>query len=272
VNKKLTRLWATKNKNDEWWSSFVTSPIAIAVNYMVVEVKWISPNLITLCSFITAIISALFIIIGGSINFIIAAVLIHLSHVLDCMDGQMARYRKTSSLIGSLFDKLTDQIQVIIWFGSVGYAAYVQSQNVLPIFLAFTGVAFYSLRGYAKYAAIYTEIRRDSNYLKKVETLRNKKEVTAGLGYGVLTNIRWFVGQQKKILNFDEGVFIFMLSFALVIDKLTPMLWIFAISQLFYGLVRSWQRGCQLGRNHAGIIEEQSMTKNECWYINHLKK
>ena len=154
MNKKLNRLWATKNKNDEWWSSFITAPLAIAVNYIVVDFKWLSPNLITLFSFIVAIIATGFIIIGGTTNFIVAAVLIHISHILDCMDGQMARYRGISSQAGSYFDKLTDQIQVIIWFGAVGYAAYHQSQDILPVFLAFAGVAFYSLRGYTKYVTI----------------------------------------------------------------------------------------------------------------------
>jgi len=251
MNEKLTRLWATKNKDDEWWSSFVTSPLALAINYLAVDIRWVNPNLITLFSFITAIISAIFIVSGGTVNFIIAAILIHWSHILDCMDGQMARYRKTSSLSGSFFDKLTDQIQVAIWFGSVGYAAYSQSQNVLPIFLAFTGVAFYSLRGYIKYLGIYTAMSRDSGYLEKIskETSRVKKKETAGLGYGVSANFRWFIGEQKNFFSFDEGVFIFMLSLALVSDRLTPMLWVFAISQLFHGLARSWQRWCQIFRN-----------------------
>lgn len=255
MNEKLTRLWATKNKDDEWWSSFVTSPLAIAINYLVVDIQWINPNLITLLSFITAIISALFIVAGGTTNFIIAAILIHWSHILDCMDGQMARYRKTSSLLGSYFDKLTDQIQVTVWFGSVGYAAYIQTQNVLPVFLAFTGVAFYSLRGYVKYVTIYTEMSRDSGYLEKLskEALRVKKKETAGLGYGVLANFRWFISEQKKFFSFDEGVFIFILSLALVIDRLTPMLWFFAISQLFHGLTRGWKRGCQIDHNQAFI-------------------
>ncbi len=255
MNEKLTRLWATKNKNDEWWSSFVTSPLAIAINYLVVDIRWLNPNLITLFSFITAIISALFIVASGTANFIIAAILIHWSHILDCMDGQMARYRKTSSLSGSFFDKLTDQIQVTIWFGSVGYAAYAQSQSVLPIFLAFTGVAFYSLRGYVKYVTIYTEMSRNSGYLERLskEASRVKKKETAGLGYGVLANFRWFMGEQKKFFSFDEGVFIFMLSLALVIDKLTPMLWVFATSQLFHGLTRGWQRGYQISRNQTVI-------------------
>jgi len=258
INKRFNRLWKTKNKDDEWWSSFVTAPLAIIVNYAVVDIKWLTPNRLTLFSFITAILSALYIIIGGAENFIIAAVLIHLSHVLDCMDGQMARYRKTTSLSGSYFDKLTDQIQVSIWFGSVGYAAYAQSQNALPIFLALIGVAFYSLRGYAKYVAIFTEMSKDSGYLEKLskEATRVKKEETAGLGFSFSENWQWFVREQRKILDFDEGVFIFMLSFALVLNQLTPMLWVFAISQLYHGLSRSWKRGYKLGRNQKFPIKK----------------
>lgn len=253
MNQKLTRLWATKTKDDEWWSSFVTSPLAIAVNYFVVDFQWLTPNILTLISFLTAIVSVLFIIVGGVQNFMIAAVLIHLSYVFDCMDGQMARYRKTTSLSGSFFDKLTDQIQVTLWFGAVGYAAYNQSHNVLPIFLAFTGVAFYSLRGYVKYVTIYTAMSRDNHYLEQLSKQESEtgKKAIAGIGFGLLANLKWFVGEQRKIILFNEGVFIFMLSLALVLDALTTMLWVFAISQLFYGLARSLQRGAQIksGRN-----------------------
>ncbi len=251
MNKKLSQLWATKNKDDEWWSSFITAPLGIAVNYFVVDMKWLTPNLITLFSFIIAVISVLFIIVGGTVNFMIAAVLIHLSHVFDCMDGQMARYRRTSSLSGGFYDKYTDQLQVLLWFGAVGYAAYVQSQNILPVFLAFTGVAFYYLRGYTKYVTIYIETSKDKNYLEILskDKERVKKQDTAGLEFGVMANLRWFIREQRKILSFDEGVFIFMLSLALVLNMLTPMLWVFAISQLYYGLVRGWQRGVQIGSN-----------------------
>lgn len=258
MNDKLTRLWATKTKNDEWWSSFVTAPLAILLNYLVVDVKWLSPNLITLLSFVTAILATALIIAGGTVNFINAAVLIHLSHILDCMDGQMARYRNTPSLAGCYFDKLTDQLQVILWFGAIGYAAYAQTHNVVPVFLAFTGVSFYSLRGYAKYVAIYTEVADDNQYLQKISEKDAvlKREDTAGPRYGFIANMKWFVLEQRKIINFDEGVFIFMLSLALVLDALTPMLWLFAISQVIHGLVRSCLRGVNMSNNSNQIISK----------------
>ena len=244
---KLDRLWMTKTKNDEWWSSFVTSPLAIAANYCVVDLPWLSPNRITLASFLTAIVSVICIVVGGTANFIAAALLIHLSHVLDCMDGQMARYRQVSSPVGSYYDRVTDQIQVTLWFGAVGYAAYAQSMSAVPLFLAFIGVAFYGLRGYVKYVAIEIETSLDPVYSAKMaEALR--VPITAGLRFPIRANALWFLKEQPKALIFDEGTFIFMLSAALVFDSLTPMLWVFAVSQ--FGLASYFS--IQNGREIAG--------------------
>ena len=253
MNRKLRDLWATKNKNDEWWSSFVTSPLAIAANYFVVDWRWLTPNRLTLFSFLVACAATALVIIGGPVSFVIAAVLIHISHVLDCMDGQMARYRGVTSKSGGFWDKVTDQIQVILWFGALGYAAHNQTGQILPVFLAFVGIAFYSLRGYIKYVIIYTEMGDDPDYLirtsREVAELSEQREKTAGLGHNFMTNLKWFGGEQRKFFSFDEGVFIFMLSFALIFDCITPVLWLFAVSQIFYGLTRTIQRGYQLDQS-----------------------
>ncbi len=256
MNQKLTRLLATKNKDDEWWSSFVTAPAAIVINYFVVDLKWLTPNLLTLCSFIVAIVSALFIVSGGKNNFIAAALLIHTSHVLDCMDGQMARYRNSFSRSGSFYDKVTDQIQVTIWFGSVGYAAYAQTQNALPVFLALLGIAFYGLRGYIKYVTIHSEMSNDNMYLMKISQREKKAVDGSSDGFNFAAFLRWFVKEQKKILLFNEGVFIFMLSLGLIINQLTMILWIFAISQVFIGFIRVWQQGFQLEHNLQTLIKK----------------
>ncbi len=244
MNTRLTRLWATKNKDDEWWSSFVTAPLAIAFNYVVVDIRWITPNRVTVVSFAVALLSVILIIRGGTADFVLAAILIQFRHVLDCMDGQIARYRGVSSTIGSYFDKVTDQVQVALWFGAVGYAGFVQSGDVLPVFLAATGIAFYNLRGYTKYVAIHSRMTSDSKYLSRLADLKVVPE-TAGPDFSLRANLRWFINQQPKVLLFDEGVFVFMLSAALVLDALTPMLWVFAASQIVLGPVLAWRNGLE---------------------------
>lgn len=252
---KKTRLWAAKTKNDEWWSSFVTAPLGIVFSYWAVDIQEITPNRITAASFAVAIVAALCILTSNSVGFIAAAVFIHLSHILDCMDGQVARYRGTSSAVGSYYDRLSDQVQVTLWFGAAGYAAYAQSLSVVPVFLALIGIAFYGLRGYVKYVALEIETALDPAYPTKMADSKRRDPV-AGLGFGFIANVKWLVLEQRKILDFDEGVFIFMLSAALVFNQLTPMLWIFAASQLFWGTVKAWQRGANIDANHKLAIQK----------------
>ena len=202
MDERLERLWSTKNKNDEWWSSFVTSPLAIFANWIVIDWKWLTPNLITLFSLVVALLSAVLIIIGGQVNFYIAAGLINISHILDCMDGQMARYRGTPSRVGNYFDKVTDFIQIFLWFSAIAYAAFLQTHSIIPVFLAFIGVSFYSLRAYVKYVTIFIEVESDNTFLEKYfhafAALNEKKKKTAGLGLGWKKNLRWFLGEQHK--------------------------------------------------------------------------
>lgn len=252
---KLTRLWATKTRNDEWWSSFVTSPLAIVANYGAVEVPWITPNRITAASFLVAVGATIAILVGGPGCFIGAAIAIHISHVLDCMDGQMARFRKVSSPIGSYYDRLTDQVQVSLWFGAAGYAAFVQTNSVTPVLLALIGIAFYGLRGYAKYVALEIETARDPKYPTDITRLKHI-DITAGLGFGLRVNIAWFLKEQRKFLVFDEGVFIFLLSAALIFDQLMPMLWVFAASQVFWGTYKSWLRGKNIGNDRKSYLQK----------------
>ena len=258
---KFKRIWATKNPNDEWWSSFVTSPLAVVCNWFVVDIAWITPNLITLLSFIVALVSAVFICLGSSEEslgiafYVAAAVLIHVSHILDCMDGQMARYRGTLSRSGGFYDKATDHLQVFVWFGAIGYAGYMQTQSdVTPIFLAFIGVCFYALRGYVKYVAIHSKMERDKEYLTEISrasaALQKQLDEFGGLDKGLGNNLMWFMKEQRKLFNFDEGVFVFMLSLALISPStLIPMLWVFAVSQIFWGIIRCCQRGQQLAHD-----------------------
>jgi phosphatidylglycerophosphate synthase len=257
---KFARLWATKNPDDEWWSSFVTSPIAVLINWVVVDWPWLTPNRITLLSLVTAIAAAALIVFGGDESFLTAAILINLSHVLDCMDGQMAKYRGQSSRFGDYFDKVTDQIQIFIWFSAVGYAAYLRTDSVTPVFLAFTGVALYSLRVYVKYVTIFIQVQHDRDYLEKfadeARVVTKQARLEAENEPAWRANLAWFLAEQRKFFLFNEAVFVFMLSAALITRQLVPMLWVFAITQVYYGLARSWQRGRQIHENqHAALLK-----------------
>jgi phosphatidylglycerophosphate synthase len=259
MDERFIKLWETKNKDDEWWSSFVTSPLAILCNWFIVDIRWITPNLITSASFVVAVIAAALILAGTRPAFIGAALLINLSLVLDCMDGQMSKYRGVSSRFGSYFDKVTDQFKIFLWFGAMAYMSFLQTGSIVPVFLAFAGVTFYSLRVYVKYVTIFVEVEHDPGYLEKssleAAAIKTQKAELGGLGQGFKRNFVWFLGEQRKFFLFNESVFVFILSVALVLNVMLPILWLFALSQLYFGLVRSWQRGSQIYHNqHVELI------------------
>jgi len=249
VATKLERLWETKTKDDEWWASFFASPLAVLFNWVVVEWKFLTPNRLTSLSFFVGFIAAGLIICGGTTNFVIAAILLNLSFVFDCMDGQMARYRGISSAFGSYYDKVSDNIKIFLFFSAAGFAAYKQTHDVTVIFLAFTGVSFYYLRGYVKYLNMSLQLKRNPNYLvdySKTLKANSADQNRAGLGAGFVANLIWFLKDQRKFFYCDEAGFVFIISFGLIFDQLTLILWFFAVGQIFFGLLRCWQRGLQI--------------------------
>lgn len=259
MDERFVKLWGTKNKDDEWWSSFVTSPLAILLNWFIVDVRWITPGLITSISFTVALLASALIMVGTQGAFLGAVLLINSSLVLDCMDGQLARYRGVCSRFGSFFDKVADQIKVFVWFCAIGYASFLQTESVTPIFLSFTGVTFYSFRGYMKYLTIFIEVEHDATYLEKTSSeaaaIKSRRAKVGGIDQGFGQNLRWFLGEQRKFFMFNEAVFVFLLSVALVFNVLLPVLWLFAISQLYFAVLRSWQRGSRLyGNQHNELM------------------
>jgi len=244
---KFQRLWKSKNKDDEWWSSFVTAPIGILLNVIVVDWSILNPNRLTTLSFIVSLFGAAFILPYSYQNFVTAMILIQLSHVLDCMDGQMARYRGVSSPAGSFYDKIVDFIKLFLFFAAVSFTAFEETHNITVVFLGFTATFFYTLRSYIKYVTLSIRVENDPEYFKN--RLNTEVELSAGPGFSLRKNLLWFLREQRKFFQFDEGVFIFLISVALLLHELLPLLWILAISQLYYGLMKALQRGLQIQKS-----------------------
>ena len=244
---KFQRLWKTKNKDDEWWSSFVTAPIGILLNVIVVDWSILNPNRLTTLSFIVSLFGAAFILPYSYQNFVTAVILIQLSHVLDCMDGQMARYRGISSPAGSFYDKIVDFIKIFLFFAAVSFTAFEETHNITVVFLGFTATFFYTLRSYIKYVTLSIRVENDPEYFKN--RLNTEVELSAGPGFSLRKNLLWFLREQRKFFQFDEGVFVFLISVALLLHELLPLLWVLAISQLYYGLMKALQRGLQIQKS-----------------------
>jgi phosphatidylglycerophosphate synthase len=134
----------TRKPHDILWNRFVARPVA-AVLVTLFEPTRITPNQITLASlFVFVIAAALLIVLPGHQGLIAAIVVLELSYVLDCVDGQLARMRGTSSPVGAHFDFLMDELKAFLLVSATAARLWQESGSprlLLEGLAALTAVA-----------------------------------------------------------------------------------------------------------------------------------
>lgn len=110
----------TKKPKDILWNRLVARPLA-AVLLVPLARSRITPNQVTFASlavFVAA--AALLVGLPGWAGLIIAVVVLEFSYVLDCVDGQLARLRGTSSPVGAHLDFLMDELKAFMLVAATG--------------------------------------------------------------------------------------------------------------------------------------------------------
>ena len=111
---------ASKKKKDiNLWTEWVCRPPAAVVVYALRSTR-VTPNQVTFfATFLAFVSAAMFIACPGWWGAIAAALVFEVSFIFDCVDGQLARLRKTASPIGHHLDFLMDEIKAFFVFGAV---------------------------------------------------------------------------------------------------------------------------------------------------------
>jgi phosphatidylglycerophosphate synthase len=123
---------ASKKKKDiNLWTEWVCRPPAAVFVYFFKDTR-ITPNQVTILSALICVgAGAMFVTLPGHLWVVMAALVFELSFVFDCVDGQLARIRKTSSPLGHLFDFLMDEIKAMLLFGCVTVRLWRQTDDEL---------------------------------------------------------------------------------------------------------------------------------------------
>jgi phosphatidylglycerophosphate synthase len=110
----------TLKPKDIFWNRFVARPLA-AVLLVPLQRAPVTPNQVTFSSLaVFAAGAAVLVAIPGWHGLLIAAAVIELSYVLDCVDGQLARLRGTSTPVGAHLDFLMDELKAFVLVATVG--------------------------------------------------------------------------------------------------------------------------------------------------------
>lgn len=118
------------------WLYLVWRPISFYLTPLFINLGF-SANAVTGLGLITLICGLIFILSGATspFNFIIGATLVSISRVLDCIDGNIARFRGQSSKFGALFDFIAQLIQDAFLPLCLGLGLYLASPEKVPLAL-----------------------------------------------------------------------------------------------------------------------------------------
>ena len=113
-----------RRESDSFLTSIFARSMSIRVTPLVAKTSF-TPMQVTLFGLFIGLIAAWQAGKTGWSNYLIAALLLELSHVLDCIDGELARLTGRGNPFAAALDPITDRIKDIF----IIYAASVQSIN-----------------------------------------------------------------------------------------------------------------------------------------------
>ena len=108
--------------DDGFYSTFVVRKASKPLTRIAIRLGW-SPNAITLVSFAVGLAAATA-FAGGSFGWLLAgAVLLQLSLIIDCVDGEVARATRRFSSLGAWLDAATDRIKEFAAYAGLAIGA-----------------------------------------------------------------------------------------------------------------------------------------------------
>jgi phosphatidylglycerophosphate synthase len=127
---------ATYKKRDAWWTVFLVDPLAARIILPLANRTKVTPNQVSLASFAVGLLAAAAFWQGDHPALVVGALLYHISFVLDCVDGKIARLKGTGSVFGMWLDYSFDRYRVLACTGALMYGQYQRSGEVYFIWLA----------------------------------------------------------------------------------------------------------------------------------------
>lgn len=190
----------------------------------------VTPNQVTIFGFILTVIASFLITTGRYPYLIVAAILIQVVYMLDCMDGEVARLKKMCSIFGKWLDGMTDLIKMVMLYFALGIGYYRQSGETEALFLLSLLIA-------SRFLLNSTAVGIERTF---------KKQFYKSINFPKVYKIGVFFKIKPEFLTFSEDIKYLILTLGSLFNqlKLTMLLFI-SIHLLLLGIiivktVRSW--------------------------------
>jgi phosphatidylglycerophosphate synthase len=240
------------------WGDLWYPRIANLLLLPVSKVRWITPNAVTVASLGCYTVACVGVAASNTLPLLWAA-LLPVSYVLDCLDGQLARFTARGSVLGDYLDKTFDVLKIGIINLAFGYHAFVQSGSALFLVLAFLSCFGFLFRYYIKLETMFSCANRDTDYLEKSRVRRRELHVEyARIGAGRRTladHVGWLWLRHRSVLALDEAEHVTFGAIAVALNSVEVWLWVFALGQVGLAFFRLVERGYLLSRRPAKLLD-----------------
>jgi phosphatidylglycerophosphate synthase len=122
VDDEAVRLKSAVKSRDGFFTTFFISPYSRYIARWCAR-RGLTPNQVTTASLLTALIAAGCAATGSRAGFVAAGVLLIASFVLDCTDGQLARYALKYSTLGAWLDATFDRAKEYAYYAGLALGA-----------------------------------------------------------------------------------------------------------------------------------------------------
>ncbi|AEV87911.1 hypothetical protein ACWT_6900 [Actinoplanes sp. SE50] len=120
---------------DAWWTVLLVDPLAARLVRLIAPYRRLTPNVLTLVATVIGV-GAMVCFARGDTRWLIAgAVLFHLSFVVDCMDGKIARLNGTGTIFGQWLDFVLDRVRVFFCALTLFGGQYARHHDVTYLWL-----------------------------------------------------------------------------------------------------------------------------------------
>ena len=131
----MLRLKLANRANDGFFSVFFLRRVSKLLTWAAVKIG-ATPNQVTIASFAIGLYAAYLFAQGDTWSLVGGAILLQVSIIVDCVDGEIARYTRKFSELGAWLDAITDRVKEYAVFLGLAYGAFVHNGQNLWVLAA----------------------------------------------------------------------------------------------------------------------------------------
>lgn len=165
----------TCKKRDAWWTVLLVDPVATRVLIRIARFGFITPNGVTWGALFVGLGSAGFFLRGDTQSLIIGAGLYHVSFILDCIDGKLARLKGNGTVFGGWLDYVFDRIRVLFCALALMGGQYLRTDSAWYLIAALV-VVFLDMLRYVDALQIYKMRMSMRTKIEKLKDARHAAE------------------------------------------------------------------------------------------------